>query len=150
MRLKINRLTFSFALILPDLVDKLLLWTIGTTGRDWAHNVFFVALVGVPFLVTRKFPLAESMWLGGLIHLVLDIPEVPWFFPFVSYDFPFPEYRGFWEYFIIGLTQPLTLGTELGGLTCMVWLIVKYRLFSRPGLTGFLKNTSAIKIETVN
>jgi len=150
VKFKINRLTFGIALILPDLVDKLLMWTVGTTGRSWAHNLFFVALVGAPFLLARRFSLAESTWLGGLIHLVLDIPGVPWFFPFVSYDLFIPEYGGFWEYFIIGLTQPITLITEIGGLVCLIWLIAKYRLLSRPGLTGFFGNISATKIETGN
>ena len=35
VRLKLDRLSFAIALILPDLVDKTLMWTVGTTGRDW-------------------------------------------------------------------------------------------------------------------
>ncbi len=154
VRLKINRLAFSIALMLPDLIDKLLMWTVGATGRSWAHNLLFVALAGIPFLLARKYPIANGVWLGALIHLVLDIPSVPWLFPFISYDLwganP-PEYTGgFWDYFLYGLTNPTTLITEIGGIICLVWLISKYELLSKTGLTAFFRNLSSIKIGAGN
>ncbi len=136
--------------MLPDLVDKLLMWTVGTIGRSWAHNLLFMALAGLPFLPARKSSLAYSIWFGVLIHLILDIPTVPWFFPFISYDLwgatP-PEYAGgFWEYFKIGFTRPVTLVTEIGGILCLVWLLWKYKLLSKEGLISFFRNISANRI----
>ncbi len=136
--------------MLPDLVDKLLMWTAGTTGRSCAHNLLFMVLAGLPFLLARRVPLAYSVWLGGLIHLVLDIPAVPWFFPFISYDLwgAVPDYAGgFWEYFVIGLTQPVTFVTEIGGLVCPAWLIWRYKLLSKKGWISFFGKISPMKID---
>ncbi len=151
IKLKINRLAFSIALMLPDLVDKLLMWTVGTTGRSWAHNLLFVVLAGMPFLLAHRTSLAYGVWFGSLIHLVLDIPFVPWFFPFISYNLwgasP-PDYAGgFWEYFANGFKQPIVCFTELGGIMCLVWLLWKYKLLSKAGLNSFFRNISLVKME---
>ncbi len=151
VKLKINRLAFSIALMLPDLVDKFLMWTVGTTGRSWAHNLLFLVLAGIPFLLAGRGSIAYSVWLGTLIHLFLDIPAVPWFFPFISYDLwgasP-PDYAGgFWEYLLTGLTQPVTLITEIVGILCLIWLLWKYKLLSKRGMISFFGNVSSIKVE---
>lgn len=139
IRLKLDRLSLAIALILPDLIDKTLMWTIGTTGRDWAHCLLFVGIAGVPFVLARRLAIARSIWLGCLIHLLLDLPYVPWLFPFVQYNFPFHEYSNFWDYFMIGLSQPIVWSTELIGLACLIWLIVRYRLTSISRIKAFLK-----------
>ncbi len=152
VKLKLDRLAFSIALMLSDLVDKMLMWTAGTSGRSWAHNLFFLAVMGIPFLLAGRYSLARSMWLGIFLHLLLDIPSVPWLFPFVDYDlwaWISPEYSGgFWDWILHGITNPITLVTEIGGTACLFWLISRYKLLSKQGLTTFFSNNSSIKIET--
>ncbi|HMF31426.1 MAG TPA: hypothetical protein VKK79_08435 [Candidatus Lokiarchaeia archaeon] len=142
IHLKLDRLTLAIGLILPDLVDKLLMWTIGTSGRDWAHNLLFIGLAGIPFVIARKMPMARSIWLGCFIHLLLDMPGVPWLFPFVptaiSYNIDYTA--GFMNYFIAGLIQPIAWTTELVGIACMVILIYANHLTSFAAIKDFLKN----------
>ncbi len=87
-----NKLDWRFIAVgslLPDLVDKAIFLLFHTgNGRFIAHTLVSV-LIG--FLVFQFISLrvGKSVALGMLLHLVFDLnAEVPWFYPFVSYEFP--------------------------------------------------------------
>jgi hypothetical protein len=90
--LRLNLPIVFLCALLPDLVDKSL-WALGIGGgRYIAHTLLFVFVIaGVLFLWRRVYGLSALLGIGS--HLLLDIRGfIPWFYPFVSYDFPKREF----------------------------------------------------------
>ena len=90
--LRLNLGVTALCALLPDMVDKPL-WALGVGApRYIAHTLLFVVAVSFAFFLWRRaFGLAAL--LGGTTHLLLDLnSQVPWFYPFASYDFPEPEF----------------------------------------------------------
>jgi hypothetical protein len=87
--LKLNLAVTGLCALLPDLVDKpLYLMSVTSCSRYAAHTIMFVLLVAVAFSLEGRL-LGLSALFGGMLHLVLDSGTfVPWFYPFVRYDFP--------------------------------------------------------------
>ncbi len=97
--LKLNMVVTGLCALLPDLVDKPL-WALGIVcyGRYAAHTLLFVFLVAIVFSL-RKRAYGLSALLGGMSHLLLDAVGggfVPWFYPFVKYNFPHEEFSKAW------------------------------------------------------
>jgi len=86
--LRLNLAVTAICALLPDLVDKPLCALGIGAPRYIAHTLLFVFLVSVAFFLWRRaYGLAAL--LGGVSHLLLDLNSmVPWFYPFVSYNFP--------------------------------------------------------------
>jgi hypothetical protein len=77
--------------ILPDLIDKpFQLLGISTSGRFIGHTLFMGLLIsGISFLIFRKKSVSISLLFGHWFHLLQDAQYfVPWFYPFINYDFP--------------------------------------------------------------
>ena len=87
--LKLNLAVTGLCALLPDLVDKpLYLMSVTSCSRYAAHTLLFVLLVAVAFSLKGRL-LGLSALFGGMLHLILDSGYfVPWFYPFVRYDFP--------------------------------------------------------------
>lgn len=85
--LRLNLLVAGACSLLPDVVDKPLALMGVAPGRYAGHTLLFVFLVAAVFgLKNWRYGLAAG--LGVLLHLVEDLPGlVPWFWPFMSYDF---------------------------------------------------------------
>lgn len=86
--LRLNMAVTVFCGILPDLLDKPLTALLGLTqGRYVGHTLLFIFLIVVAFFIwKRKYGVAALV--GGISHLLLDLGGfVPWFYPFVSYQF---------------------------------------------------------------
>ncbi|MBU0514446.1 MAG: metal-dependent hydrolase [Proteobacteria bacterium] len=126
---------FRFALagaVFPDLLDKPLAWIFHLTphGRWIGHSLTGLAATTliVWLIFRRRAPLAVVSWLAGYgVHLILDAGNfMPWFFPWVSYEWP--KYTGFrWQYFPITSTAEIILS-----IIAAVWLIISWRRHSRP------------------
>lgn len=88
---RLNRVIAIFCGILPDLVDKPLgLLGIGG-GRYIGHTLLFALFVSIGFFFWRKrYSLAAIVGLGS--HLLLDLPNVPWFYPFKDYYYIHKEF----------------------------------------------------------
>ncbi|MFH8080415.1 MAG: metal-dependent hydrolase [Candidatus Aenigmatarchaeota archaeon] len=89
--LHLSPLTALFASQLPDIIDKpLYIIGIFPSGRYIGHTLFAAILLGLMTLeMTRKKLIALSVSFGIIMHLVEDLPYfVPWFYPFMNYDFP--------------------------------------------------------------
>ena len=86
--LRWNLIVVIFCALLPDLVDKSLFVVGLGSSRYVAHTLLFVVLVAGAFFFRRRSYGLPAL-VGGLSHLLLDLNGfVPWFYPFVSYDFP--------------------------------------------------------------
>jgi membrane-bound metal-dependent hydrolase YbcI (DUF457 family) len=81
--------------LLPDMVDRPL-WAVGIGApRFIAHTLLFVLLVALAFFLWKR-AYGRAALLGGISHLLLDWwdggAQIPWFYPFASYDFPTREF----------------------------------------------------------
>ena len=76
--------------ILPDIIDKPFQIIGMGYGRFIGHTLFMgLVIAGIIHTVTRKKLFSLSFLFGYWIHLLEDaFAFVPWFYPFVNYDFP--------------------------------------------------------------
>jgi hypothetical protein len=76
--------------LLPDIFDKIT-FNLGAMpcGRALGHSLLFgPILAGIVFAATRNLKFSLSIMLGAYLHLIGDVEHfVPWFYPFVGYDF---------------------------------------------------------------
>jgi len=131
----------------PDIVDKTLLILKMSNGRSYFHSLLFVFLSFlVLFLLSKgNKRISLSFLIGMLFHLFLDFPEVPLFYPFISYDFaytddPIPH----WTRTL--LTSPIVQVTEIIGLGILIFITAKYRLYKSRELVRYLKTTPGVSM----
>lgn len=127
----------------PDIVDKTLLFLKVSNGRSYFHSLLFVFLSFlVLFLLSKgNKEISLSFLIGMLFHLLLDLPDVPIFYPFISYDFayiddPIPHWT------MTLLTNPIVQLTEIIGLGILIFITAKYRLYKIDEIFKYLKTTS--------
>jgi len=134
-----NRLALIIGALLPDLIDKpILLLSLGS-GRGYSHSMLFVALLYLTiFLISNKKTLiANSLAIGVLFHLLLDLPEVPLFAPFIQYNFEIIEDPiGYWINKL--LLDPLVQSTEIIGLSGLVFILIHNKLFKFKKIFHYL------------
>jgi hypothetical protein len=140
---KVNRAVLIIASMIPDLIDKPILFLSLGSGRDISHTLLFWTISSILlYLITkRNLPISLSYAVGVGFHLLLDMPHIPLLYPFVQYDFPVTE-----EPFLVWLktifTDPLVISTELIGGVILVFIFFKYNLMKKEKLINFLKTTS--------
>lgn len=132
----------------PDIVDKTLLILKLSNGRAYFHSLLFIFLSFlVLFLILKgNKEVSLSFLTGMLFHLLLDLPDIPLFYPFISYEFaytddPIPH----WTTTL--LTSPLVQITEIIGLGILIFITAKYRLYKSEDLVRYLKTTSGVSIK---
>jgi membrane-bound metal-dependent hydrolase YbcI (DUF457 family) len=109
--LRLELIVTGFCYLLPDLVDKSLLALGVGNGRYVAHTLLFVFLVAFA-LSLKKRVYGLLALCAGILHLLLDLPGrgfVPWFYPFVRYDFPHLEIHNFWLAVCVTLIQLVSI-----------------------------------------
>lgn len=141
-KLEINRFSLIIGSLLPDIIDKpLLLLGLGT-GRLLSHNLFFSFIA---FLILFKFTkrnlrISIPFLAGMIIHLILDIPKVPLFYPLISYDYLFLEEPiSFW--FSQLFSNPVVIMTELIGVTIIIFIVVNNKLYHMKDINEYLKGS---------
>jgi hypothetical protein len=78
-------------------------------------------------------------FIGNMIHLILDLPEIPFFFPFIPYDFIYVEDPlGGWLYSLFN--DPIVLITEITGIVILIFILIHNRLYSGKKIINFLRN----------
>lgn len=116
-----------FCYLLPDLVDKPL-WVLGIgCGRYIAHTLLFVFLVSLAFSLKKRvyglFALS-----GGMLHLLLDLGWfVPWFYPFVRYDFPQLEFADSFRWSRHAVGGVFELSAVVLAIFLVLWLSSWYK-----------------------
>lgn len=141
--INVNRAVLIVASMLPDIIDKTLLFLGLGSGRDISHTLIFWAISSfLLYFVSKKgTPITGSYSIGIGFHLLLDLPYIPLFYPFISYDFPITE-----EPLLVWLnsilTNPIVIGTELIGASILIFIFFKHNLRKRENFISFLKTTS--------
>ncbi len=127
-----------FALFLgslgPDLIDKpLSLISEQFSGRGYGHTPLLqitLVLGLIVYEITSKrkdHSISKSYGFGALIHLILDIPSVPWLYPVVKYEYGHLEdVIGSWTYALVH--NPKIYSTELIGLVGFVYIGYKNQI----------------------
>ena len=92
-----------------------------------------------------------SLLIGMVFHLFLDLPEVPLFYPLVSYSFwEIEEPISHWvtKFF----TDPVVFLTEITGIGILVYIFITNKLYHRSEFMKYLKgkSQSSIIIKTKN
>ena len=142
---KVDFVPVMAAAVVPDLVDKVAHYLLGSTefGRLWGHTLVAALLSTFIVLVLFGRRSATSWGLGYLSHLVCDIGGVvPWLHPLVSYDFPQAE--SFETTLWMGLTQPrillelalliwayIALKPQLGSEAARMWTLLRQKVSHR-------------------
>jgi membrane-bound metal-dependent hydrolase YbcI (DUF457 family) len=137
--LNFNRLALIIGALLPDLIDKpILLLSLGS-GRGFSHSLLFVVILylSVFLIMKRKTIIANSLAIGVLFHLLLDLPGVPLFAPFIQYNFEIIEDPI--RYWINKLfTDPLIQSTEIFGLSSLLFILFQNKLFKFKKIFHYL------------
>jgi len=145
-RFEFNRLALIIGSIFPDIIDKpFLLLSLGS-GRGISHTLLF-AIVSflILFLITRgNKPVSISFLIGIIAHLLLDLPEIPLFFPFINYDFYIlDDPLGEWIHTLFN--NPIVFATEIIGLSILVIILLMNKLYNIKQITNYFIKTHSQK-----
>jgi hypothetical protein len=72
------------------------------------------------------------------LHLILDLPDVPWFFPFVAYKSVTVE-EPILYWFTALFTDPLVITTELLGISFCIIILINNKLYHLNDIIYYLK-----------
>ena len=126
--------------LLPDIIDKSLMFLGLGSGRGFSHTLLFVAVFyAISFLLfKRKTIIPNSLAIGILFHLLLDLPEIPLFFPFINYQFIYLEDPlGGWLFSL--LNDPIVQITEALGILILITIVFHHKLFGIRKIFTFIK-----------
>ncbi len=78
------------ATIAVDVIDKVLVdvWAVTPYGRCWFHTLLSVAVCSLIVGKWKGKKWGLSWMVGHTLHLVGDIGFIPWFYPFIPYEWP--------------------------------------------------------------
>ena len=87
-RYRVNRFALIIGSMFPDLIDKSMLFLSLGSGRGISHTLLFVSFAfGFLFLITKgNKAIPFPFLIGEIFHLILDLPDIPLFYPFIPYD----------------------------------------------------------------
>jgi len=140
-RYRFNRIALIIGALLPDIIDKSLMFLNISSGRGISHTLLLViARFVIHHLFTqKKYLLSFPFLIGTLSHLILDLPEVPLFFPFIMYDFIYiDDPLSGWLYSLIH--DPMVFFTEISGIIILIFILINNQLYSRKRIIKFLQN----------
>jgi len=145
-KFEFNRFSLIIGSLLPDIIDKSLLFMNIGFGRGFSHTILFslICVVIIYFIVKKKTSIAIPFFLGLILHLILDLPEVPLFYPFIVYDFlVIEDPLGLWLYKLFN--DPGVYWTEIAGILILTFISINNRLFNWKNLVRFLKRNTALE-----
>ena len=126
----------------PDIIDKAILFLGLGSGRYYFHSLLFVFLsFFILFLITKgNKEVSFPFLIGMLFHLLLDLPSIPLFYPFIEYEFvtvddPIP----LWITTL--LTNPIVQATEIIGGFCLIFIIFHNKLYKSEDFIKYLKTS---------
>ena len=119
------------------------------SGRGFSHTILFIILsfIFLHIATKRKSYLSLPFLIGMVAHLVLDLPEVPLFFPFIAYDFVMIE-DPLWYWFYKLFNDPLVYLTEIGGILILLSILIGNKLFHIKEIWDYLnRNVGYVKFQ---
>ena len=139
---RVNRFSLIIGSMFPDIMDKTLLFLQLGSGRDYFHSIFVLFLCfGILFFITKgNKSISFSFLIGTIFHLLLDLPAIPIFYPFITYDKvivkePIPMWMN------TLLTNPVVQLTEIAGGSILIFILVHNRLYNSREFISYLKTT---------
>ena len=135
---KIQRFWLILGSILPDLIDKpISLIFKSVSGRGFAHSpIFLFFLFFFIYFLTKNKWISLSLGFGMVFHLLLDIPDVPWFWPIIPLENYYIDFDS-WIYTI--LHDPLISSTEIISLVGLLGIIIYYKIIFYGKLINWQK-----------
>ena len=118
--------------LIPDLIDKtLLLFGLIDTGRFIGHTLFLGVLIAlISYVIFRKKLVSVSLLFGYMFHLMEDATQfVPWFYPFMSYNFS--------AYTFGPVFTPFNIASEIVGVAMFIY-VIRMNSHFRDELNKFL------------
>lgn len=118
------------------------------SGRGYSHTLLFaVIFYAITYLFTkRKTLIPNSLTIGILFHLLLDLPEIPLLFPFINYQFIYLEDPlGGWLFSL--LFDPIVQITEIVGLALLTIILVHNKLYGFRKIFTFIKESNLIQLQ---
>ncbi len=113
------------------------------SGRGYSHTLIFVAaLYAITLLLLKgKTIIPNSLTIGILFHLLLDLPEIPLFFPFINYQFIYLEdpLSG-WLFSL--LNDPIVQITEALGILFLIIIVFQNKLYSIRYIFTYIKESN--------
>lgn len=109
------------------------------SGRGISHTILFILLsfIVLHMATKRKSFISLPFLIGMVTHLILDLPEVPLFFPFIEYDFLMIEDPlSYWFYKLFN--DPLVYLTEIGGILILLLILVGNKLSSVKDIWDYI------------
>jgi hypothetical protein len=139
-RFEFNRFALIIGSLFPDIIDKFLLFTNLGSGRGISHTILFIIIsfVILHFITKGRKSISIPFLLGMIVHLILDLPEVPLFYPFIMYEFIIIEDPlGLWLYTLFN--NPVVYLTEIAGILIIIFVLLNNKLYNIKEITNYLK-----------
>ena len=131
------------ATFLPDIVDKVMTDVIALApyGRCWFHTLLSVVVFSSLCYFWKGKQWGIGWAVGHLLHLFGDIGFIPWFYPFLSYEWPdAPNVTQA----SVEVVQNIVEGKEFSGLVKQVFipwfLIIESIMLGIAGLMWWISN----------
>lgn len=136
-----NRFALILGSIFPDLIDKTLMFFGLESGRGISHSLIFNFLLFISVvLIFKKKSIYLPFVIGISFHLILDMPELPLFYPFVIYNFPILK-DPLLFYIHRLFTYPPVIITESLSLVALIIISIKNHLFNWTNLKNYIFKT---------
>jgi hypothetical protein len=131
--------------MLPDIIDKAILFSGLGSGRYYFHSLLFAFLsFGILFILTKgNKEVSYPFLIGILIHLLLDLPGIPLFYPFIEYDIVIVD-DPILHWINTLLTDPIVQITEIFGGVCLLFIIFHNKLYKSENFIRYLKTSPFI------
>ena len=139
-RFEFNRFALIVGSLLPDIIDKSLLFLNLGSGRGISHTILFVLISSIilHFVTKGRKSISIPFLVGMGIHLILDLPEVPLFYPFIMYEFIIIEDPlGLWLHTLFN--NPVVYLTEIAGILIFIFVLINNKLYSWKEIMNYLK-----------
>ncbi len=139
-RFEFNRFALIIGSLFPDIIDKFLLFLNLGSGRGISHTILFILIsfVILHFITKGRKSISIPFLVGMVVHLILDLPEVPLFYPFIMYEFIIIEDPlGVWLHTLSN--NPVVYLTEITGILFFLFILINNKLYSRKEITDYLK-----------
>jgi len=109
------------------------------SGRGISHTILFmvISFIVLHIATKRNSSISLPFLIGIVTHLLLDLPEVPLFFPFIPYDFLMLEDPfSFWLYKLFN--DPFIYLTEISGVLIISYILIGNKLYSVKNIWDYL------------
>ncbi|MFX1323292.1 MAG: metal-dependent hydrolase [Promethearchaeota archaeon] len=148
-KFNLNRYSLIIGSLLPDLIDKPLLFLGLGAGRFLSHSLIAIFIIFlIVFGITKgNKKVSLPLLIGMIFHVILDLPNVPLLFPFISYEYIIIE-DPFSVWITALLTNPLVIITEITGILFIVFILIRNKLYHIKDITDYLKGINQTLIKS--